>query len=436
MQNRIIFARNLLHNRLIMFLVLLLSVGFDRPTKLHAQSGEFALKDGDRVVFYGDSITEQRLYTMFVEEFVLTRFPDRKVDFINAGVGGDKVSGGWAGPIDLRLERDVFDNHPTVLTIMLGMNDGYYRPWGDGIFSTYSEGYRHMVDSVHKRLPGTRMLLIQPSPHDDVTRDPDFTPDYNQTMIRFGRFVSQLAAETGAQSADLNQPVVDALTKAKSQNQALSPALIQDRVHPEGAVHWLMAESVLKAWNAPPMVADVSIDAGKGSTTRQVNAEITRIEKTKNGISWVELDHALPLPLSPDSDPLLGLVEQVSDLRSALDREVLQITGLQAGNYALQIDERRMAVYTAEQLAAGIDLGTVMTPMRQQSLLVAYETEKKNQIEAERFSFAWNAHSQQDRDAVAALEHGLDAAVAQQRRDCQPVPHRFALIRSAEAGTR
>jgi len=33
---------------------------------------ELCLKDGDRVVFYGDSITDQRLYTQFTETFVHT----------------------------------------------------------------------------------------------------------------------------------------------------------------------------------------------------------------------------------------------------------------------------------------------------------------------------------------------------------------------------
>src|SRR5579859_8134896 len=37
--------------------------------------GTFYLKNGDHVVFYGDSITEQRLYTSFVETYVVTRFP-------------------------------------------------------------------------------------------------------------------------------------------------------------------------------------------------------------------------------------------------------------------------------------------------------------------------------------------------------------------------
>jgi len=58
----------------------------------HAQSAAtaFALHDGDRVTFYGDSITDQREYTEDVEEFVLTRYPAWKVSFHNAGVGGDK----------------------------------------------------------------------------------------------------------------------------------------------------------------------------------------------------------------------------------------------------------------------------------------------------------------------------------------------------------
>jgi hypothetical protein len=43
----------------------------------HPERTDFELKDGDRVVFYGDSITEQRLYTTYVEQYVLTRYPDR-----------------------------------------------------------------------------------------------------------------------------------------------------------------------------------------------------------------------------------------------------------------------------------------------------------------------------------------------------------------------
>ena len=98
----------------------------------------FALRDGDRVVFYGDSITQDGAYARFVEEYVRTRFPRWNVRFYNAGVGGDTVRGGGAGPIDVRLERDVIALKPTVVTIMLGMNDGGYKPSTRRRFDTFA----------------------------------------------------------------------------------------------------------------------------------------------------------------------------------------------------------------------------------------------------------------------------------------------------------
>lgn len=46
-----------------------------------ASAQPFALKDGQTVVFYGDSITALRLYTRDVEEFVLTRYPALHIHF-------------------------------------------------------------------------------------------------------------------------------------------------------------------------------------------------------------------------------------------------------------------------------------------------------------------------------------------------------------------
>src|SRR2546428_1208922 len=52
-------------------------------------AGDFFIKDGDRVVFLGDSITEQRLYTTYIEAYALTRHPNWKLSFRNVGWGGD-----------------------------------------------------------------------------------------------------------------------------------------------------------------------------------------------------------------------------------------------------------------------------------------------------------------------------------------------------------
>src|SRR5262245_58222454 len=176
--------------------------------------GDFFLKEGDRVVFYGDSITDQRLYTLYTEVFAVTRFPSRSINFIHSGWGGDRVSGGGGGPIDLRLKRDVIAYKPTVITVMLGMNDASYRAFDQAIFDRYASGYTHLVESLKEALPDLRMTLIAPSPFDDVTRPPTFEGGYNAVLVRYGEFVKDLAPKEGGGFADLNTSVVAATKKA------------------------------------------------------------------------------------------------------------------------------------------------------------------------------------------------------------------------------
>ena len=76
----------------------------------------FALKDGDTLVFLGDSITASRGYTKIVELYTLMRYPERRVKFWNAGQGGDTAAGAVA-----RLERDVFAHGATVVTVAFGV---------------------------------------------------------------------------------------------------------------------------------------------------------------------------------------------------------------------------------------------------------------------------------------------------------------------------
>src|SRR5947209_3258786 len=289
------------HRRLTLLLVLLLTaVG----SMARAQSG-FALREGDHVVFYGDSITDQRLYTTFVEDYVVTRFPHTNIWFIHSGWGGDRVTGGGGGPIDLRLERDVIAYKPTVMTIMLGMNDASYRAYDPSIFDKYAGGYQHIVETVKRALPGIRLTLIQPSPFDDVTRAPNFEGGYNAVLVRYGQFVKELGEKEGAAVADLNTPVVAALEKAKSLDADTAQKIVPDRVHPAPGGHLLMAEALLKAWNAPAIVTAVALDASAPSVARQENTRVSDL-RNGSGLSWTQKDDALPMPLDLN-DPVLKL---------------------------------------------------------------------------------------------------------------------------------
>ena len=393
-------------------------------------ASDFAIHDGDRVVLYGDSITEQRLYSTFIEEYVLTRFPTWKIQWTQSGVGGDKVSGGWAGPIDLRLQRDIFPYHPTVITIMLGMNDGYYRPPNPAIEKTYEDGYRSMVSTILNGAPGARLTLLGPSPYDDVTRP---TMHYNEVMQAYSAFDRSEADAVHQSYVDLNAPVVDALQKVESAHPDLAGRLIPDRVHPGEGVHWVMAAAVLKAWHAPSLVSSIALDAHASQAANVQNASVTDIKRDKKTgtLQWTAIENALPLPLpSADTDPVTDLAVTASGIEDALDQEMLTVTGLTAGNYSLTIDDQPVASFAADALSHGVNLARLATPMLRQSQTLAWETEHRNELERQLFRLKAGT----DRDPTAApqpeqraMEKAITTSVERQQKDAQPVTHRFAL---------
>jgi lysophospholipase L1-like esterase len=404
----------------------------------NAQS-EFYLKNGDRVVFYGDSITDQRLYTTFTETFVVTRFPKKNVTFVHSGWGGDRVGGGGGGPIELRLKRDVFAYKPTVMTIMLGMNDASYRPFDQAIFTTYSTGYQRIVDEVKRTVPGIRMTLIQPSPFDDVTRPPSFAGGYNAVLVRYGQFVKELANKENLHVADLNTSVATALEKAKQMdtskpegqnNLTLSQRIIPDRVHPGPGGHLLMAAALLKAWNAPALVSRTEIMLGDKVETQAENTRLSNVEFRNGTLSWTQTDNALPMPMDRN-DPALVLAVQASDFVETLNQQPLKVTGLANARYQLAIDGKTVGNFTKEELAAGINLAMAPTPMVRQALDVHALTRLHNDLHFTRWRVVHVPH-QDDlaphyAKSMAALDKAEADIVKQQRAAAQPKPRRFEL---------
>ena len=393
-----------------------------------AAAQNFSLKDGDTVVFYGDSITDQRLYTTFTETYVLTRFPALHVTFVHSGWGGDRVSGGGGGPVDLRLRRDVIAFRPTVMTIMLGMNDGRYRAFDQAIFQEYASGFEKIVHDMKTALPDLRITAIEPSPYDDVTREPTFPGGYNAVLVRYSQFVKELAGREHLNAADLNSPVVAMLEKARAQNAALSQKIIPDRVHPGASGHLIMAEALLKSWNAPALVSDVAIDAQSRSAGRSENAEVTSIDNS-NGLRWQERERALPMPIDW-KDETVALAVHSSDFVAALDQEKLRVSSLTAGSYTLKIDGETVGSFTADDLARGINLAEYATPMSRQAADVHKLTLEHNSVHFARWRMVQVPLDGQG-FPLAPAESSLDALEQQivlaQRVAAQPKPHQYEI---------
>jgi len=388
----------------------------------------FALHDGDTVVMYGDSITEQRFYTLWVDSYVATRFPQRNITFFPEGVGGDRVTGGAAGPIDTRIPRDILAHKPTVVTIMLGMNDGSYQPLTPAIESTYTQGYEHILATLEKSLPGVRITLLGPSPYDEVTKPEMFPGGYNGTLTHFSNLDAQLARQHHQTFVDLNAPFVAALKRGAAIDSLATQMLLPDRVHPEQTAHLLMAQALLKGWNAPALVSSATIDAAKATVTASANAHISALAATPAGLTWTQLDDALPLPVD-FSTTANHFLSQTSDIVDQLDQQPLTITGLAPGLYELTIDDSSVGKFTDLDLAHGINLALQDTPMRWQAFTVFWSLRDREAAEYLHMHLLINqANTGVSREQTAA---GLADYIQSQQTDihalAQPKPHTFKL---------
>jgi lysophospholipase L1-like esterase len=369
-----------------------------------AAAQSFYLKNGDRVLFYGDSITEQRYWTVAVEAYVRTRFPNLQVEFRNSAVGGATVVGNWTAPVDQSLARDVFPFKPTIVTIMLGMNDGHYRPWDEAVAKTYEDGYRHIIESLESHLPGVKIVLIEPTPWDDITEAPSYlnNPDdvaggYDSVIERYCEFVRKLGAENHLAVVDFHTPLINLTEETKKADPSLAGKILPGRIHPGASAELAMAQVLLKAWNAPAVVSDVAISASDATVERSDNAKVTDLSSQQRGIAWTETEQALPYPMmtlhstqwpqfppnpwgkaeeifwplppleSTEVNPVAALVTRLTGMYQALDSETLRVTGLGGSDYTLSIDGHPVGTFTKHQLADGINLAQYDTPMMLQA---------------------------------------------------------------------
>lgn len=329
-----------------------------------AQTQDFYLHNGDRVTFYGDSITAQRYYTRDIQDIVKTRYPTLRVTFHNAGVPGDKVSGGYAGDAATRVARDVKPWNPTVITTMLGMNDGDYVPPDPKILAEYQAGYVKLLALLRAAAPGARITLIENTPYDEITHGTEFA-GYMATTQQNAAASATLGQSEGLPVVNDFTPMKTLLERAVAINPSLASLLVIGRIHPSEPLHWIMADAVMKAWHLNPVVSTVALSASKRSVLEARRTTITELAPAGSALAWDQQDQALPVPFDLD-DPMMKFVLAISDLAST-DQEVLKVDDLPQNEYRLTIDNMTVGEFSAEQLAEGINLGLMKTPMWRQA---------------------------------------------------------------------
>jgi lysophospholipase L1-like esterase len=389
---------------------------------LQAQS--FYLQDGDRITFYGDSITAQRFYTRDVQDFVATRYPGLKVEFHNAGVPGDKVSGGYAGDVATRVGRDVKPWNPTVITVMLGMNDGGYVPPDPKIFADYQGGYETLLGLLRDAAPAARITLLENTLYDEITHGTEFR-GYMATTEQNAGATPALAAREHLPVVDTYSPVVQLLQRAKTADPSFASLLVTDRIHPAELTHWILAAALMKAWHVDPVVSSVTIASGARTATESQRTSVTGLTGDATRIEWDQMDEALPLPFNFDNE-LMNFVLSVSDLFSS-DQEMLRVRTLRAGDYMLRIDSMDIGSFSAAQLEKGVNLATMKTPMWRQARDYDGGLEQRSILESADLTLAAGTQLADRADGSRILREGEAEFEQRAKEKLRPVKHHYVL---------
>lgn len=206
----------------------------------------FKLKENDVILFQGDSITDGNRgrsndpnhihghgYQYILASEMYIDNLDKNIEVINRGISGNRIS-----DLRARWDEDCIDLKPTVLSILVGINDLNYH-FETGSAPTpekYSEIYRSILDRALSQNPDLFIVIMEP--FFGVSENKEFS-DFMQTNVgRYAAEARKIADEYDAVFVPL-QDMFDEYAKTTDIFK-----LLWDGVHPTTGGHLL----VTKRW--------------------------------------------------------------------------------------------------------------------------------------------------------------------------------------------
>lgn len=332
---------------------------------------DFFFKAGDRVLFLGDSITEQYQYSTDIELYLTTRFPNWNCLFLNAGISGDSAGGG-AG----RFASHVLAEKPTAITINFGMNDAGYGAFDQNRNNGFVQNTEKMLTDA--KAAGVRVALCSPNAVD--RRVQERFKLYLETQKQFYEPLAGLATKHGARFAD-QYAITRSELERMEKDEAKTVIPFGDGFHTSPNGGMMMAHAILTALKAPAARQRCQRRCRDKSTKTQACA-VSNASVAVDEVEFDRLDESLPLPVQKDWVTLLPYLNDLKDL----NWYGLKVAGLAEGNYKLSIDGVEVGKYSSKQLAEGVNVGNATSgPIHAQAQKVFEAINAKNGMVHQRF---------------------------------------------------
>lgn len=305
-----------------------------------------ALQSGDLVAICGDSITEQRLYSVFMQEYLLMCQPAEKLNAIQVGWSGEQA-GGFAA----RFANDVAPFKATVGTTCYGMNDGGYKPVDKGVLDTYRRNMTQVVRQMKEA--GMRFIVLgSPGVVDPAgyKRPNSSAAEYNETLKELGGVAKEVANLEGVGFADVFTPMMEGMTKAKAklgEDYKIAP----DGVHPTPNGQLAMAYAFLKALGCDGEIGTITFDMAAGKAESDPAQKILSV---KDGVIEIESTRYPYCFTGKAGDSGTLAMAEFIPFNQDLNRYKLVVKNAPAKARVTWGSESRE--YTADELAKGVNL--------------------------------------------------------------------------------
>lgn len=205
------------------------------------------LAAGSTILFQGDSITDAgrdraqegnanhpgmlgRGYPFHLAGQLLADHASLGLSIYNRGISGNKVP-----DLDARWRQDCLDLKPTVLSILIGVNDIWHKLNGkyDGTPEAYRDGYAALLKRTQEALPDTTLVICEPFVLRCGAVNDTWFPEFETRRA----FAEEVAKNAGAIWVPFQKAFDEAVANGTE------PAYwAADGVHPTQAGHGLMAK--------------------------------------------------------------------------------------------------------------------------------------------------------------------------------------------------
>lgn len=202
-----------------------------------------ALKNGDLILFQGDSITDCHRnredsdslgegYPKLAASALSALRPDLGLKFLNRGISGDRTSDLLA-----RWDADCLALRPALLSIFIGINDIWHRYGGRGLTDAQlEENYTEILTRTRSTLGDIPIIIMEPF----------LTPDSTATLTRaevdsVRPIIRRLAETFDGVFVPLDEPL------AKAAEAFPAGSITEEGVHPTAQGHAIIAKHWLDA---------------------------------------------------------------------------------------------------------------------------------------------------------------------------------------------